>query len=116
MKNIMKRQLIDQLITADVVLTGPIKDVINYLEGFLKNYGESAYIKDIYYGYDGGRDTNIYYSREETDDEYQKRLSGENEIKQKKLKERQAKKEREVAQYLKLKAKYETPKTSVQTD
>lgn len=82
----------------------------NTIEDFITEYGEEAYIVFDYEReyYDGINLTaQLMYSREETDEEYTKRLKEIEKGKEKKKIASKKKKEEERALYEKLKAKFE---------
>lgn len=68
--------------------------------------------RDVYfdvngYGYDGGLELYLMERREETDREYEKRIAEEKRERAKKSAAARAKKEREYAEYQRLKKKFE---------
>jgi isocitrate/isopropylmalate dehydrogenase len=60
-----------------------------------------------YVGYSGAVDIHVIVEREETDKEYQKRLKFEEDQKQQKVNQKEAKKKQELALLTRLKKKYE---------
>lgn len=59
------------------------------------------------YGYDGGIELELWESREETDKEFNKRIAEEKKEREKKAAATRAKKDREFAEYVRLKKKFE---------
>ena len=59
------------------------------------------------YGYDGGKELELWESREETDKEFNKRVAEEKKEREKKAAATKAKKDREFAEFMRLKKKFE---------
>lgn len=59
------------------------------------------------YGYDGGIELELWESREETDREFNKRVAEEKKEREKKAAATKAKTDREFAEYVRLKKKFE---------
>jgi len=75
-----------------------LKDIKVYIDEWISEYGEDAHF-DISTGYDDCIETQICYQREETDEEYTKRL-----VKEADLAKRIA--EQELREFERLKKKY----------
>ena len=90
-----------------ISMDGTCIDLIEKLKGTISQYGVSAEIREEWAGYDGGVDLTLYYFRQETDQERDKRLEKERKEKEKKKTAEETKKEKEYKQYLKLKKKFE---------
>jgi hypothetical protein len=91
----------------DISVDGKIEDVISTLQSYIDEYGNTAYIKEEYAGYDGGIDLVLYYTRKETDREREKRLALARAERAKNKKWRKQKEEKELKLLEQLKAKYE---------
>lgn len=75
-------------------------------------YQERFKDRDVYfsvesYGYDGGKDLKLRERREETDQEYKKRIAREQKDKAAKKKAKADKDARDLAEYMRLKKKFE---------
>lgn len=70
--------------------------------------GRDVYYHINRYGYDGGKELSLRERREETDKEYNKRLAEEQKDKLKAKEAKAAKEAKELAEYMRLKKKFET--------
>jgi hypothetical protein len=100
---------LDSLSFYDVLDGSTPEQVIDYMQGLRREYGERViYFSVEPYGYDGGLDLSLYERRLETDAEYTTRTSTEKKARDKK-KIAEAKKEAsEYAEYLRLQKKFES--------
>lgn len=78
----------------------------------MEHYKERFKSRDVYfsvesYGYDGGKELKLRERREETDREYYKRLDEEKKAKDAKKKAKEAQTARELAEYERLRKKFE---------
>lgn len=69
-------------------------------------HGRDVFFRVKGYGYDGGVELELWEKRLETDKEYEKRVREEKKASEKKAKEATAKKDREYAEFLRLKKKF----------
>ena len=79
--------------------------VIATLQQMVEKYG-NVVIDYNYHGHDGNFDINLSWKREETDEEYTRRIHAEQKIAEKKKKDREAKEIKERKEYERLKAKF----------
>ena len=89
----------------DQMTAGEVIERMNELQAGYP--GRHVYFNVSSYGYDGGMDLELWESREETDKEYEKRIAEEKKERAKKSAAAQAKKDREFAEYIRLKQKFE---------
>jgi hypothetical protein len=90
-----------------VSVAGTVTSLINYLQGILDEFGDSAYIEEEYCGYDGCIEPVLYYTRKETDKEYDKRLAENKKARERKKKRQLLKEEKEKELLERLKKKYD---------
>lgn len=70
--------------------------------------GRDVYFHINHYGYDGGKELTLRERREETDKEYNKRIAEEKKDKLKAKEAKALKEAKELAEYMRLKKKFET--------
>ena len=82
-------------------------EIIDIMAGLKQSYeGRDIFFKTRSYGYDGGIELQLWERRPETDREYQKRVKAEEKEAERVAKVKQAQKDKEYADYLKLKKKF----------
>ena len=96
----MKQKIIDTKSIDEEILEGELKVIRDDISRLISEFGENA-ILCLDSGY-SNISANISFEREETDDEYRKRLIKEDNEEKKRAKKEQ----KEYEQYLKLKAKF----------
>jgi len=91
------------------VIDGRTPDEIMELMKYYKErfQGHDVYFSVDSYGYDGGKELRLRERREETDKEFEKRLAEEKKAKDAKKKVKADKEARELAEFMRLKKKFE---------
>lgn len=83
-------------------------EVIERMKELQAGYPERhVYFNVSGYGYDGGKELELWESREETDKEFNKRIAEESKIKAKQKEAKAMKEAKELAEYERLKKKFE---------
>lgn len=83
------------------------EQVIEEMQSYIRMYqGRKISFNVSPYGYDGGLELELWESREETDKEYDKRVAVEKRERDRKRAANKAKKDRELAEYVRLKKKF----------
>lgn len=84
------------------------EEVIERMKELQAGYpGRHVYFNVSGYGYDGGKELELWESREETDKEFNKRIAEESKIKAKQKEAKAMKEAKELAEYERLKKKFE---------
>jgi len=84
------------------------EEVIDVMQSYIESYkGRDVYFTVEPYGYDGGIQLELWERRLETDEEFEKRIAKEAVAKAKEKKAKAAKREKELAEYQRLKKKFE---------
>lgn len=80
----MKKQRIkvEQRVCGFDVEEYTLGEAMDHIEMLIEHYGTDAVIKTEYYGSDDGIYQSIFVMRDETDDEYEKRIKKEKEIRE----------------------------------
>lgn len=111
-KRVLDRR--DQVFITELFDGRSIDDVIIELQSMLHRYEEEIFTHDKevrfvtdYYGYDGGIELYVRVMRWETDKEYEARMAKEQKERAKKRAATKAKKDKEYAEYERLKKKFE---------
>lgn len=111
-KRVLDRR--DQIFINDLLDGRSIDDVIIELQSMLHRYEEEIFTHDKevrfeteHYGYDGGVELYVRVTRWESDREYEARMAKEQKERAKKRAVAQAKKDKEYAEYERLKKKFE---------
>lgn len=86
-------------------LAGKLSDVRDHINWLIEDHGEDAWI-EIEHGYDGYAEVYIYFDREETDRERNKRLTKARKECDKKVAAKAAKEEKERKELTRLLKKY----------
>jgi hypothetical protein len=97
----MKQKIIDIKSIDEEIFEGELKVISDDISRLISEFGENTVLR-LDSGY-SNISANISFEREETDDEYKKRLIKE----ENEEKKRSKKEQKEYEQYLKLKAKFE---------
>ncbi len=87
-------------------LDGELSEVKHYIEMLIEQYGESARMEIEAHGYDCYPELAVWYDRQETDKERDKRLAQARKEREKKAKEKAAQEERERKELARLQKKY----------
>ena len=111
-KRVLDRR--DEVYFSDLLDGRTIEDVILELQSMLRRYEEEIFTHDKevkfeteHYGYDGGMQLYVRVMRWESDREYEARMAKEQKERAKKRAVAQAKKDKEYAEYERLKKKFE---------
>jgi hypothetical protein len=92
----------------DVIDGKTADEVIEAMESFKKEYaGRDMYFDIVSYGYDGGKELTLRERRLENDKEYEKRIAEEKKEREAKKKTKADKQARELAEFMRLKKKFE---------
>lgn len=83
-----------------------LSEVVQRINEAIITYGKDAVFNYEYYGHDGGFEFQIKYTRLETDKEEEKRLKELCKLKVKNKKDKEAKLDKELREYTRLKKKY----------
>lgn len=84
------------------------EEVIERVQRLRAEYpGRHVYFNVHGYGYDGGKELELWESREENDKEFEKRMAEEKKLKDAKKKQKADKDARDFAEYERLKKKFE---------
>lgn len=83
------------------------EQVIERMQQLRAGYpGRDVYFDVSSYGYDGGKELNLYERRLETDKEFEKRIAEEKKVKAKEKEAKAVKEAKELAEYERLKKKF----------
>lgn len=106
-----KRKMVDVKIGTesfyDILDLMTPSEVIERMNELQAGYpGRYVYFKVSSYGYDGGKELELWERREETDREFNKRIAEEAKIKAKQKETKAIKQAKELAEYQRLKKKF----------
>lgn len=107
-----QRKTVDEQVSVesihDILDGRPPGEVIKIMQMYIEQYyDKSLYFKVISYGYDGAVEIQLWEQRLENDKEYNARLKREEKLAFKNAKEKEERRSKEYAEYLRLKAKFE---------
>jgi len=107
-KRIVVTKRLDHESFYDILDQNTPEQVIGIMQAYIESCkGQDIYFNVASYGYDGGIQLELWERRLETDEEFEKRIAKEAVAKAKEKKAKAAKREKELAEYQRLKKKFE---------